>query len=241
MAVIVLAATGLIVFFALPEPTVQILNYAQLTHDGRVKRGLATDGVWAYFVEQGNNGSELCKVSLQGGEITRVPLNLLLASVVALSPDGTRLLLEEPNLVNLEQNLWFFSISGRLLHRLAGGVTFPVAWAPAKKIVYGQGSAIWTSDEDGTHQTRVLNLSDPVGPVGWSPDAKRIWFATIRSGGSPISVGEVDADGGNPRRILEENRTGGALCSGFWSASGASFGFISSSRHLTTLRVAPDS
>jgi len=241
MAVIVLAATGLIAVFTVPSPTVQILSYTQLTHDGRAKSGLVTDGMWAYFMEQGGNGSELCKVSLQGGEITRVPLNLPLASLVALSPDGTRLLMDEPDLVNPGRNLWFFSTSGKPLHRMAGLVTPPLAWAPAKKIAYGRGPAIWTSDEDGTHQTRVLNLSDIVNVAGWSPDAKRILYTTIRPGGSPISVGEVDADGGSPRRILEENRTGGEFCSGFWSASGASFVFISSSRHLTTLRVVPDS
>jgi Tol biopolymer transport system component len=237
-AAVVLAATGLVAFFTGSAPSVQILNYTQVTHDGRWKDALATDGVWVYFLDQGNSGIELCKVSIFGGEITRVPLDLPLASTIAVSPDGAKLLIGETGWFNRESNAWVFSTSGKPLHRMAGGITGYFAWTPAKKIVYARGLAIWTCDEDGTHQAQVLKISDYVARVGWSPDARHIWYTTL---GSPVSFGEVDADGGSPRRVLEENGTGGAFCTGFWSASGASLGFISSSSHLTTLRVAPDS
>jgi dipeptidyl aminopeptidase/acylaminoacyl peptidase len=236
-----LAATSLAVFFTRSAPTAQILNYTQITHDGRWKFGLATDGVWVYFLERGENGSELCKVSIRGGEITHVPLSLSSASEIAISPDGAKLLIGEPSWYNQESNVWFFSTSGKSLQKLGGGVNIPFAWAPGKKIVYARGTEIWTTDEDGAHPARLLNASSRVALMGWSPDAKRIWYTTFRPGGSPISIGEIDANTGRQRRVFEENGTGAEFCCGFWSASEASFGFMSHSGHLMTLVVAPDS
>ena len=240
-AVVVLAASGLIVFFTRPAPSVQILNYTQLTHDGKYKDGLATDGKWAYFIEQGNGGKDLCKVLVQGGEITRVPLHRHVATSIAVSPDGAKLLIGEASWFNQLSNLWVYSISGSLLHPVGGGVSLPFAWAPAQKILYAQGHTIWTCDEDGAHKVKVVNAPDDVYEVGWSPDAKRIWYTTREPGGSPFSTGEVDTDGNNQRRIFEGKGTGVELCCGFWSPSGASFGFVSSSTQRTDLLVTPDS
>ena len=121
------------------------------------------------------------------------------------------------------------------------GITGPFAWTPAKKIVYGRGSAIWTSDEDGFHQTQIFKSSNYVENVGWSANAKRIWFTTVGPGASPLTVGEIDADGSSLRPVLEENGPDKAYCCGFWAANGSSFGFMSSSSHQTTLVVVPDS
>jgi len=241
MAVIVLAASGLIGFFTRPAPSLQILNYTQLTHDGKYKTGLASDGIWAYFIEQGVGGREICKVSINGGDIKHFPLDLPLASLIALSPDGTKLLVQEETRLSNDSNAWVISTTGKALHRMGFGITGPFAWTPAKKIVYGRGSAIWTSDEDGFHQTQIFKSSNYVENVGWSANAKRIWFTTVGPGASPLTVGEIDADGSSLRPVLEENGPDKAYCCGFWAANGSSFGFMSSSSHQTTLVVVPDS
>jgi Tol biopolymer transport system component len=240
-AAVVLAAAGLAVFFTRPAPSAQILSYTQLTHDGKYKAGLATDGVWAYFIEQGNAGKDLCKVPLQGGEITCVPLNRPFASSIAVSPDGAKALIGGVVWFNREPNLWVYSTLGKPLHPVGGGVNVPFAWAPAQKVAYARGRAIWTSDEDGSHPVQVANAPDEVYAIGWSPDAKRIWYTTLRPGGSPVSIGEVNADGHSLRRIFEENSRGGALFSGFWSASGANFGFLSVTAQRPELVVTPES
>jgi WD40 repeat protein len=124
---------------------------------------------------------------------------------------------------------------------VGGGVNVPFAWAPAQKIVYARGRAIWTSDEAGAHQTEVTGAPDNVVRVGWSPDAKRIWYATIKPGGIPGRIGEVDADGRNHRPIYEGKGPDLGFCCGFWSASEASFGFLASTEQLTDLLVWRDS
>lgn len=239
--VVVLAAAGLIGFLTRPSPSVQVLNYTQVTHDGKYKTGLASDGVWAYFIEQAASGRDLCKISINGGEITHFPLDLPLASLIALSPDGTKLLIGEEGRLNQDSNAWVFSTTGKAMHRTGLGITGPFAWAPGKKILYGRGSAIWTSDEDGAHQTQVLKNSDYIEEVGWSPNAKRLWYTTVGPGAWPTAVSEIDADGSSQRRVLEEDGPGSAYCCGFWGANGSSFGFLSYSSHQTTLLVAPDS
>jgi Tol biopolymer transport system component len=239
--VFALAATTAIALLTLPAPSVQILNYTQLTHDGRWKIGLATDGASAYFVEPGTSGRELCKLSLQSGEISRVPISLPLAALIAVSPDGAKLLIGEFGRLDDQSNAWVFSSTGKVLHRMTEGTSGAFAWAPANKIVYARGSDIWTSNDDGTHEAHVFHSSGFVEGVGWSPDAKRIWYTAAGPGASPVVVGEVDADGGGQRRVLEEKVPGRGFCCGFWSASGASFGFMSISGHLTSLLRVPDS
>ena len=235
-----LGAITLIALLTLPAPSVQILNYTQLTHDGRWKVGLATDGASAYFVEPGISGRELCKLSLHSGEITRVPLNLPLAALVAVSPDGAKLLIGEFGRLDDQSNAWVFSSTGKVLHRIAEGSSGAFAWAPASRIVYARGSDIWTSNDDGTLEAQVFHSSGFVEGVGWSSDAKRIWYTAAGPGTSPAVVGEVDADGGGQRRVLQEKGPGRGFCCGFWSASGASFGFMSMSGHLNTLVTVPD-
>jgi len=216
------------------------MNYTQLTRDGRWKAGLATDGTWAYFIEQADHGRDLCKVSLHGGEITRIPLGIPYPNTIAVSPDGAKLLIAEASWFNQRSNLWVFTTSGRPLHHVGGGVNSPFAWAPGQRIVYGHGSTIWTSDENGEHETQIENAPESVDRVGWSSDAKRIWYTTEGPAGSPVGVGQVNADGQNHRRLFEAYGSGTGLCCGFWSTSGANFGFLSSSLQRTELLVTPD-
>ena len=241
IGLIVLGAAFLVKILTLSTPTVQILNYTQLTHDGQRKEALAADRTWAYFLEEGDRGMELCKVPVRGGEITHTPIDLPMASTIALSPDGSRILIAERRSFNPEANLWIFSNSGKPLRQLKGGVNIPFAWAPGDKILYAQGANLWTSDEDGTHQSKIFDAPDAVSHVGWSSDGKRIWYSTHRAGEASMSIGEIDADGGHPRPLYEENGSSSDFCCGFWSASGASFGFISSSLLRTELLVTPES
>jgi Tol biopolymer transport system component len=240
-AVVVLAASGLILYSARPAPSLQVISYTQLTHDGRWKIGLASDGVSAYFIEQSANGRDLCKISINGGEITHFPLDLPTAALIALSPDGTKLLVEEETRLNDESNAWVISTTGKALRRMGIVITGPFAWAPAGRILYARDSGIWTCDEDGGHSTRVHQSSDSVLGLGWSPDAKRLWYTTVGRGASPLTVGEIDADGSSQRLILRENGPDRGYCCGFWSGTEGSFGFLSYTSHQTDLLVAPDS
>jgi hypothetical protein len=93
-AIVVLAALGSIGFFTRVAPSVQILSCTPLTHDGRWKTGLATDGVWVYFIEQLDNGPYLCKVSIHGGESKYPPAE----------PEALRLLAPQRGLIATDQN-----------------------------------------------------------------------------------------------------------------------------------------
>jgi Tol biopolymer transport system component len=237
-ALTALAIASVLIFSTHSAASVRLLAYPQLTYDGHQKDGLATDGVWAYFFESGDAGGNLCRVPVSGGEVTCAAVNNLpSARVMAVSPDGAKVLLREEPGFGQEGALWVASASGGQAGRLGNVISLGAAWAPAKRILYAHESGIWTINEDGTHPVQILKTSEVAHCLGWSPDGGRLWYVILKPANPPPAVWVVNSDGTDPHRFSEDDRGSAELCCGFWFSNQKSFGFLSSPLYLPTLLV----
>ena len=104
-----------------------------------------------------------------------------------------------------------------------------ISWSPdGKKIVYGKSFAgnrkkpdseeIVVIDSDGKNPKIIGKGLMPA----WSPDGKRILHTTVsKPDGKEPSLGVMDADGKNPRRITETPAT-----LGVWSPDGSKIAYV---------------
>ena len=60
------------------------------------------------------------------------------------------------------------------------------------------GGAFWLMDPDGQDQ-RPIEAGQGGGAMAWSPDGRKIAFASVRQG--KLDVWVMDADGGNPAKL----------------------------------------
>jgi TolB protein len=155
----------------------------------------------------------------------------------SFSPDGTRLIYSALGPRSNQWELWTVNLLTGVRRQIGYGL-FP-SWSPDKEVdriafqrARQRGSrwfSLWTLDliDGEAHRVTEVAVSSNAAIVspGWSPDGKRLVFATIldpnrsnRKTGSN-SHGEqdiwtVDADGNDRRRITDGN---GINLSPFWS------------------------
>ena len=205
-----------------------VLGYVQLTHDGRSKYHLLTDGVRLYFDEIDGT----VQLSVTGGE--SVPLWKGFA-LLAISPAGEQLL-ESPLASTTESEHPLYSI------RLPNGTPHPLglqghagAWSPnGEKLLYAHGSNLYLAGKEGGEAKRLLTAPGRTDMLTWSPDGTRILFAVIGAKGDR-SLWEIPADGGRMRAVASPfgYSTGG--WNGGWTPDGRYLIFSLQQENLDTL------
>ena len=92
-AILVVGLTSLIWYLRRPLPPPRISRYAQITHDGRWKWPVGTDGSRLYFVQA--MPVSIAQVGIAGGEIVQIPVPVpYLMGLDDVSPDGSNFLLD---------------------------------------------------------------------------------------------------------------------------------------------------
>ena len=87
------------------------------------------------------------------------------------------------------------------------GSVFP-SWSPdGKKVVYGDvaGGALelFVCNANGTGHQQLTKLGGRNSFASWSPDGKQIAFQHIEAGGKEGTLYLIDADGSNPKQVLD--------------------------------------
>jgi len=95
-----LLAASVLVLFAVamafrfvPAKPIRVLGYTQITHDGRLKGGIVTDGQRLYFFELQEDHFVAAQVSAGGGDTVVVPTPFRNVGIGDIAPDGSALLL----------------------------------------------------------------------------------------------------------------------------------------------------
>ena len=114
--------------------------------------------------------------------------------VVQLSPDGTRIVLDDSY-----GAIWVYDLirNTRLLVVQRSGVTKP-RWTPSGEVMFNQGGDVYVKGEDGS--TSARKLIEEYNAQGWSPDGRllaveregNIWI--IPKDGEPQPFADTPAD-----------------------------------------------
>ena len=231
VAGVVVAGTAL-TYLVTPPSAPKVLGYTQLTHDGRMKEGMVTDGTRLYFNATFSGQSVICQVSTSGGEIVPLASTLPNATLADISPKGDELLV----VTNLRKTgghgvLWVLPLVGgsprRVGEAYAGGfyLAASAAWSPDGMRVAYIGDALYIAESDGTHPRKVALPDGTPFRIRWSPDGRMLRF-NVDHPKKAVTIWEVLSDGSNLHSLLPEGtKPNWGSCCGNWTRDGKYFVF----------------
>jgi Tol biopolymer transport system component/DNA-binding winged helix-turn-helix (wHTH) protein len=226
------AAAGLAYFWARPSAVPTASNYQQLTHDGREKWIVGTDGARLYLGLGLYGSQNIGEISVSGGEprIVATPpaANLI---PVDLSSNGAEVLAVDGQGAPFHGNLWSVHLPDGAPRRLGSVEGHTGSWSPDdKSLVYSNGSDIFLAKADGS-EPRKLPMTKAlthVNFISWSPDGEHLRFHASEAPTSPPVLWEFSIAGGDPRRLIPGWSDGlQRECCGKWTADGRYFIFQS--------------
>ena len=235
-AALVLLFAAAAVWFFMPVSPPRVTGSTQLTHDGKSKYAVVTDGSRIYFNELGSRGQMLlAQMSLTGGEILETPSPNKDLYIEDISPDNSQLLTASTSDAGMPLEnapLWALPLpagSPRRLGTTASGFSgYSARWSPDRQhLVYVRGSDLWVAGADGDQPVRIATVQgQPMQPV-FSPDSKRIRFTIADRAAHTFALWEIRADGLNLHPLLPGWHTPSHECCGIWTPDGRYFIFRS--------------
>jgi Tol biopolymer transport system component/DNA-binding winged helix-turn-helix (wHTH) protein len=203
-----------------PLPPLRVVEYTQITHDGRPKDFAGTDGSRLYF-NRDYDPPHTFQVAISGGEIAPVPVALPLPSIRDVSPDGSSLLVVSHE-GGGQASLWTFQVPGGSLRRLfTGAMVLSAAWSPdGKSVAYSMNGDLYVIESDGTENRKLAAVGGSVLALNWSPDGSKIRFSKDNR------LWEMSSDGTGLHPLLPGLRR--SQCCGRWTHDGKFFVFLRS-------------
>jgi eukaryotic-like serine/threonine-protein kinase len=228
-AAILLIIAAVAYFLTRPTPVPKASNYVQLTHDGRQKSLIGTDGSRLYLELGTSAQASIAAMSLSGGEPRNIDgLRSPNMVPVALSPDGSELLVVDGKGVPPSGPLWALPVLGGSPRRLGDTTGEAASWSPdSKMLAYTTGGSIFVANADATNPRKLASMKTQVSNLVWSPDASHLRFDTSEGfdiGGQHL-IWEVSVDGKNLHQLFAGWHDPPDECCGKWTADGKYFVF----------------
>jgi eukaryotic-like serine/threonine-protein kinase len=211
-----------------PLPQPKVSGYVPITHDGSQKWPVGTDGARLFLAEFGA-ASRIVQVASSGGEVAPVSAPSPTMVPLAVSPDGSTLLVaDEVGQTAFHGPLWALPVLGGSPRRLGDAAGQAAAWSPdGQKIVYGDGHELVVADSDGSAPTKLFSAPDDVLDVAWSPDGSLIRFSAGERNSALRSLWQVSVSGKNAALLLPGWNPPPTECCGQWTPDGKYFVFQS--------------
>ena len=204
-----------------PLPPLRVTRYTKITHDGRDKWPVGTDGSRLYLYQ--HSLYTIGQVGIAGGEI--VPISVLASADVFegeysdylsdVSPDGSSFLIQK------DGGVWNFRVLGGSVRRLGDGRN-SVFTPDGKSVTYTAGKGdISIVRSDGTETRTLASVGGVPGAFAWAPDGSVLRFS--RDG----KLWEISSSGTGLRPLLAGWHAPNGLCCGRWTPDGKFFLFLS--------------
>ena len=189
-AAVFLGVAGLAYFLLRPERAPKVSNYVQLTHDGKYKFLVGTEGSRLYYAVASPEYQGMEEMSTSGGEPKKLP-NLGPAGFypVSLSPDGSAVLAVEEQAGVGNGQIWSLPLFGGSPRRLGDAIGRGAALSPdGKWLAYANRSELFLAKADGTDIHKLVTMGDPavIYETVWSPDQRHLEFDVVDTLGRPL-------------------------------------------------------
>jgi serine/threonine protein kinase/Tol biopolymer transport system component len=226
VALVVLAAFIYVQSRPLPQPKVS--GYVPITHDGNQKSLAGTDGARLFVSEFGATG-RITQVASSGGEVALVPAPSPTMVLLAVSPDGSTLLVaDEVGQTAFHGPLWALPVLGGSPRRLGDTAGQAAAFSPdGQRIVYGDGNNLVLANSDGSEPHQLFSAADEVLRAAWSPDGSLIRFTVGDRNSALRSLWQVSVSGKDAVPLLPGWNSPPTECCGQWTSDGNYFVFES--------------
>jgi Tol biopolymer transport system component len=221
--------TLLIYFQSRPLPPPKVSGYVPVTHSGSMKALVGTDGARLYFNEYASTGLGIAQVSGSGGEVARVPVPAPTMSLLAVSPDGARLLVADLVGASVSNGpLWAVPVLGGSPRRLGETVGEAAAWSPdGQMIVCANGHDLFLAKSDGAEPHKLVSASGDAYYPAWSPDGTVIRFSVQDYWTTQSSLWQVSINGTGLHPLFPAWHTPPNECCGKWTPDAKYFVFQS--------------
>lgn len=248
-AAIVLAAAALIYFWTRPETAPKLSNFVQLTHDGRPKRIVGTDGSRLYLEMGTDLSHSAAQISTSGGDPAPMALPSLNMLPVDVMSNGSDLLVMDANGDPPSGPFLSYPVLGGSARRLGDAAGNSAAWSKdGLKLAYSSSHDIYVANADGSGSRRVISIEGtPFRPAAlfrikypvWSPDGTHLRFLKVSDSGPMASLWEIAADGSQLRRVApSDDKKPTTECCGRWTPDGKYFVYIANGQ-VWALREKP--
>jgi len=235
---LLLAILAVVLWPSHPTPAVE---FVQLTNDSNVKNAdgwpppvlvnpLLSDGTRLYFTADFGTAATrvtAAQVSVRGGEVAPIPLALSARGITlqGISPDGTELLAETFDGVEVETPQWIVPATGGSPRRVDDLLAHDVAWSPDKQLIaFAQGDGLFLLDGNNGKR-KIFTARGFVFWPRWSPDGKRLRLTVEDSSNLSSELWEVQADGTGARPLLPGWNKPSIECCGEWTRDGRYYVF----------------
>jgi len=205
-----LLGAGLAAGYWLRPPSLpRISGYQQITHDGRQKHNLASDGERIYVGEFDSGRFAIAQVSAAGGETSIFQTPFTNVMMGGITPDSSALLVGQHEETNKRTLVWSLPLPTGAPRRLGDLVVEALAPSPdGKWIVFSKQDGLYETSVDGSQVRKLFDTGD-VLDIAVSPDGRKINFTQWdpRTGGGrlweanrdgsdahPLFPGEVDSE-----------------------------------------------
>jgi hypothetical protein len=235
-----LALGGLAYLLLRPQPAPKVSNYVQLTHDGKYKFLVGTEGSRLYYAVASPEYQGMEEMSTSGGEPKKLP-NLGPAGFypVSLSPDGSAVLAIEEQAGVGNGQIWSLPLLGGSPRKLGDAIGRGAALSPdGKWLAYANRSELFLAKADGTDIRKLVTMGDPavIYETVWSPDQRHLEFDVVDTLGGRSLIWEVSVDGTGLHQLVPGwTKPPDSECCGRWTAEGRYFVF-QSRRQVWALR-----
>lgn len=223
---------GALLYFCTRTPAMPTVSkYFQLTHDGREKWIVGTDGS-RLLLGLGTAGPHnIGEISVGGGEIHVIPTPASTNMIpLALSADGSRLLVVDGQGEPYHGKLFSLPLPSGAPSRLGDIEARSGSWSPdGKMLAYSLGNELFLASADGTEPRKLTAMRNPtrIDEIEWSPDESHLRFQANERFNEPFMLWDVSTKDGPPKPLFAKSmQPAEAQCCGKWTADGKYFVFM---------------
>lgn len=242
LAAVVLIAVTLAIWLLVPRRPPRVLGYTQITHDGRPKGGMVSDGERLYFQELEGDHFVVAEVSANGGETAILPIPFENVIVSDTAPDGSALLIASfkgATVKGEESGIWTVPLPVGAPRRIGDLGPQPASWTPdGREVIFSRDSAIYRANSDGSGVTKLAAVHGNAQAFRFSPNGRTMRFDLNDPRTGANDIWEMNSDGSGLRQLLKN--WGDALdCCGNWTPDGKYYLFASLREGTNNLWLLP--